>query len=101
MGFGRIFSGIKKGLAKTAGVFTGVIDLLRRKGKVDQAFLDELEKQLYQADVGTEATTMIVDRVRQGFRDKEVSGEVLDFVKAQLRELLTATSSGINYAANG
>ena len=34
---------IKSGLAKTKGVFTGVFDLLRGKGKVDQAFLDELE----------------------------------------------------------
>lgn len=101
MVFGRIFSGIKRGLAKTAGVFGGVFDLLRGKGKVDQAFLDELEKRLYLADVGTQATAVIVDRVRQAFRDKEVSGEVLDFVKAQLRELLTGTSDGIQYAPSG
>ncbi|MDB5313454.1 MAG: ftsY [Gemmataceae bacterium] len=101
MVFGRIFSGIKRGLAKTAGVFGGVFDLLRGKGKVDQAFLDELEKQLYLADVGTQATATIVDRVRQAFRDKEISGEVLEFVKAQLRELLTGPSDGIVYAPSG
>jgi fused signal recognition particle receptor len=99
--FRRIFSGIKKGLAKTAGVFGGVYDLLRGKGKVDQAFLDELEKRLYLADVGTQATATIVDRVRQAFRDKEVSGEVLEFVKGQLREFLTAPSEGISYAPSG
>src|SRR5436190_3773484 len=98
---GRIFSGIRKGLSKTAGVFGGVFDLLRGKGKVDQAFLDELEKRLYLADVGTQATAVIVDRVRQGFRDKEISGEVLEFVKAQLRELLSGPSDGIKYAASG
>jgi len=37
----------------------------------DQKFLDELEKRLYLADVGTTATATIVDRVRQGYRDKE------------------------------
>jgi fused signal recognition particle receptor len=99
--FGRFFSGIKRGLAKTAGVFGGVFDLLRGKGKVDQAFLDELEKRLYLADVGTQATAVIVDRVRQAFRDKEVSGEVLDFVKGQLRDLLTGPSEGITYAPSG
>ena len=36
---------IKSGLAKTKGAFTGVFDLLRGKGKVDQDFLDELEKR--------------------------------------------------------
>jgi fused signal recognition particle receptor len=101
MVFGGIFSGIKKSLAKTRGVFGGVFDLLRGKGKVDQAFLDELEKRLYLADVGTEATATIVDRVRQGFRDKEVGDEVLAFVKQQLRELLTSPSDGIRYAPSG
>src|SRR5206468_11127200 len=40
-------------------------------------------------------------RVRQAFRDKEITGEVLDFVKAQLRELLAGPSEGIAYAAGG
>ncbi len=98
---GRLFKGIKAGLAKTKGAFGSVLDVLRGKGRVDQAFLDELEKRLYSADVGTYATPLIVDRVRQAFRDKEVTGEVEAFVKAQLRELLTDASPGINYQATG
>lgn len=101
MVLGRIFGKIRKGLAKTAGVFSGVFDVLRGKGKVDQDFLDALEKQLYLADVGTQATTLIVDRVRQAFRDKEISGEVVEFVKNQLRELLSGPSDGITYAPSG
>src|SRR6185369_5415921 len=97
---GRLWKGIKKGLAKTKGVFTGVFDLLRGKGKVDQAFLDELEKRLYLADVGTQATAVIVDRVRQAFRDKEITGEVEAFVKQQLRDLLAAETPGIRWAAS-
>ncbi len=98
---GRLFKGIKAGLAKTRNVFGGVFDLLRGKGKVDQTFLDELEKRLYLADVGTQATLVIVDRVRQAFRDKEISGEVETFVKAQLRELLTDVAPGMNFQATG
>ncbi|MBA4187383.1 MAG: signal recognition particle-docking protein FtsY [Planctomycetaceae bacterium] len=98
---GRLFSKIKSGLAKTKNVFGGVFDLLRGKGRVDQAFLDELEKRLYLADVGTQATALIVDRVRQAFRDKEVSGEVEEFVKKQLRELLVTETPGIHWAATG
>lgn len=101
MVFGRIFSGIKRGLAKTAGVFGGVLDVLRRKGKVDQAFLDELEKQLYRADLGTAATAVIIDKVRQGFRDKEIGDEVSAFVRKQLRDMLAADTAGIAYAPSG
>jgi fused signal recognition particle receptor len=67
---------IKAGLAKTKGVFTGVFDLLRGKGKVDQAFLDELEKRLYLADVGTQATAVIVDRVRQASATRRSRGRL-------------------------
>jgi fused signal recognition particle receptor len=98
---GRLFNKIKSGLSKTKNVFSGVFDLLRGKGKVDQAFLDELEKRLYLADVGTQATTIIVERVRQAFRDKEISGEVEAFVRQQLRELLNTETPGINYAPSG
>ncbi|HVL15011.1 MAG TPA: signal recognition particle-docking protein FtsY [Gemmata sp.] len=98
---GRFFSKIKSGLAKTKNVFSGVFDLLRGKGRVDQAFLDELEKRLILADVGTTATFTIVDRVRQGFRDKEVTGEVEEFVRKQLRDLLATETPGIHYAPSG
>jgi fused signal recognition particle receptor len=98
---GRLFKGIKAGLAKTRSAFGSVIDVLRGKGKVDQPFLDKLEQLLLQADVGPKATLLIVDRVRQGFRDKEVTGEVEEFVKKELRELLTDASPGLRYQPSG
>jgi fused signal recognition particle receptor len=96
--FGSFFAKIKKGLAKTRDVFAGVVDLFRGRGKVDKAFLAELEKKLYLADVGGHAVGVIVDRVRQGFLDKEVSDDLLAFVKQQLREMLSDPSPGITYA---
>jgi fused signal recognition particle receptor len=98
---GRIFTKIKKGLAKTRDVFSGVVDLFRGRGKVDNAFLSELEKRLYLADVGGYAVGVIVDRVRQGFQDKEVNEDVQTFVKQQLREMLSDPSPGITYAPRG
>lgn len=97
----RLFSKIKKGLAKTRDVFSGVVDLFRGRGKVDKAFLAELEKRLYLADVGGFAVGVIVDRVRQAFLDKEVTEDVQVFVKNQLREMLSDPSPGISYAATG
>lgn len=97
MVFRAIFDKIKKGLAKTRGVFSGVAGLFRLKGRVDQNFLGELEKRLYLADVGTSATTEIVERVRQAFLDKEITGDVEAFVKEQLRGMLTTEEIAIRF----
>jgi fused signal recognition particle receptor len=101
MVFRALFSKVKQGLAKTRSVFAGVASLFRLKGRVDRNYLDELEKHLYLADVGTTATLEIVDRVRQAFQDKEISGDIGVFVKQQLREMLTAPEEGIRYNRSG
>jgi fused signal recognition particle receptor len=95
------FTKLKQGLAKTRGLFGGVAELFRWKGRVDKAFLDELEKRLYLADVGTQATQQILERVRQAFLDKEITGDVQKFVKAELRQLLSDPGGGIRYALQG
>src|SRR5436190_13637933 len=88
MVFRAIWTKIKQGLSKTRSVFGGIGQLLRLRGRVDQQFLGELEKRLINADVGTQATSVIVERVRQAFLDKEITGDVELFVKQQLKELL-------------
>jgi fused signal recognition particle receptor len=99
MGLGSF---LRNALAKTRSLFSGIADLFSLKGRVDQKFLDELEKRLYLADVGTFATQEIVQRVKQAYQDKEiVGGEMKAFVKAQLKELLTAPSQGITFAPSG
>ena len=99
MGLRGLFQRLKQGLARTRGVFSGIAQLFGLRGKVDQHFLDQLERQLILADVGTAATGEIVDGVRQSFLDKEISGDVRDFVKSRLRDMLTGPSEGIQYAA--
>ena len=82
--FRAIFEKIKSGLSKTRQVFGGVASLFRLKGRVDKEFLAKLEEKLYLADVGVQATTQIVERVRQAFLDKEITGDVetkLPFVR--------------------
>ncbi len=82
-------------------VFTGIVDLFRGRGRVDKAFLEELERRLYLADVGGFAVSSIIDKVRKSFIDKEVTGDVEEFVKKQLRELLDNPSDAIRYAMAG
>src|SRR5436190_23185325 len=98
MVFRAIWTKIKQGLSKTRSLFGGIGQLLRLRGRVDQQFLNELEKRLYLADVGSQATTAIVDNVKQAFLDKEITGDVETFVKKQLQELLSGPADGIRYA---
>jgi fused signal recognition particle receptor len=88
MVFRAFINKIKQGLAKTREVFSSVATLFGRKGKVDKTFLEELEKTLYHADLGNYATQEVVARVRAAYQDKEVTGEMIDFVKTQLKEML-------------
>jgi fused signal recognition particle receptor len=101
MVFRAFFGKIKQGLAKTRGVFLGVAQLFRVRGRVDKDFLNELEKRLYLADVGSTATAEIVDKVRQAFLDKEISGDVEQFVKQQLKELLSAGETAVRLNMGG
>ena len=80
--FRALLDKIKQGLVRTRDLFAGIASLFRLRGKVDKDFLTELEKRLYDADVGTVATAEIVDKVRQAFLDKEITGDVEAFVAA-------------------
>ena len=97
MGLRGFLQKLRHGLARTRSVFTGIAQLFGLRGRVDQDFLEKLEKQLYLADVGTAATRDIVDSVRQSFLDKEITGDIESFVKAKLRDLLGGPSGGLTY----
>jgi fused signal recognition particle receptor len=101
MVFRALYEKFKKGLTRTRSVFAGIASLFRLRGKVDKDFLTELEKRLYLADVGTAATGEIVDRVRQSFLDKEITGDVEEFVKQQLKSLVSATDVAVHYNSAG
>src|SRR5437868_11975323 len=101
MGLRRLYQKLRQGLVKTREVFGGIAQLFGLRGKVDKNFLDTLERDLYLADVGTAATAEIVDGVRQSFLDKEITGDIREFVKGKLRDLLTGPSQGLTYAPSG
>ncbi len=85
MAISGLLDRFKKGLARTAQLF----DIRSWFGrKVDQSFLDDLERRLIQADVGVAATARIVDKVRQEFADKSADENLLDLLKNELKRLL-------------
>ena len=73
---GAIWQKLKTGLARTRDLFTGVAGLFRLKGRVDEAFLAELEKRLLSADMGALVSRDLVAQVRQSFLDREITGGV-------------------------
>ncbi len=101
MVLGRLVGSIKKGLAKTRGAFGGVVGLFTGDHRVDQPFLDQLEAQLLRADVGVQASTAIVDKVRQGFKDRQVGEDVKAFVRQQLRDMLLDPQGGVRWQPTG
>ncbi|HLN31569.1 MAG TPA: signal recognition particle-docking protein FtsY [Gemmataceae bacterium] len=101
MVFRALFSKIKQGLARTRDAFTGIAQLFRLKGRVDRDFLSELERLLSLADVGTATTAEIINRVRQAYLDKEITGDVEAFVKEQLKEILRAGETGMRSNLTG
>ena len=101
MVFRAIWGKLKQGLARTRTLFGGLATLFRLGGRVDKEFLAQLEKTLYLADVGSDATTLIVEQVRQAFQDKEITGDVQEFVKQRLKDLLTSPQQGMPFAASG
>lgn len=101
MGFRDFFDRVKQGLSRTRAVFANVASLFGLKGRVDKAFLTQLEERLYLADLGTTATTEIVERVRQAFLDKEISGDVELFVKQQLVDMLKTDHLDLRTSTEG
>jgi len=95
MVFRALFNKVKAGLAKTRKAFSGVASLFRLKGRVDHQFLSQLEEKLYLADVGPAATVQIVERVKQAFLDKEITGDVGAFVKNELKQILAETDNAV------
>jgi fused signal recognition particle receptor len=91
MAISGLLERFKKGLAKTAQLFN-IRSWFGRK--VDQAFLDDLEKRLIQADVGVAATGKLIDRVREAFADKTADENLLNFVKIELKGLLVDPRPG-------
>src|SRR5262249_107466 len=101
MVFRALFQKIKQGLAKTRSLFSGITELFRLRGRVDRDFLAKLEERLYLADVGTVATTEIVERVRQAFLDKAISGACEALVKQEVKEVLNAPEEALHYGTAG
>ena len=60
-----LFQKLKQGLARTSNNIRSKIQSIFQPGALTDEFLDELEAVLIQADVGVEATTALIDSLRE------------------------------------
>ena len=78
---------VKDGLTKTKNALFGQIDdLLKNFVKVDEDLLEELEEVLICADVGINASEMIIDELREQIKDGRLKEK--EQVTATLRNIL-------------
>jgi fused signal recognition particle receptor len=96
-----ILNKLKSGLSKTRNLFSGIKGLFRLGRRIDEGFLDELEAQLIQADVGVDVTERIIDELREAHANKEVTEELLAFVQKMIASALVESDNAVACNADG
>jgi len=79
---------------------TDVRTLLRGQWLTDQ-LIDDVERRLITADVGTKTTTAVIDELRQAYRAGHMKrGEdALDFLKSKLKQRLSGANGALAIAS--
>jgi len=98
-----IFNRFKQGLKRTSQVLhTDIRDLFKSEGRlIDDEFLGELFAILVKTDMGAGPANDIRDHLQKEFRGRVVQmGDVLDRVRASLKELLAQDEVPIRLADN-
>jgi fused signal recognition particle receptor len=102
MVIGRLFNKFKAGLTKTRARLAGTLKQLMTIGrKIDDDLLDELEEALILSDIGVETSAQLLDDLREKYRDRviETQDEVINFLKKDLEDSLTAEQRDLRMAA--
>ena len=92
----RLRDRLGKARSQLAGYFGSVLS----RGRIDQETWDELEEALIRADVGVEATTALLDAVRErvtaeGLTDGE---QLLDALKSEMKSRLSGFDRDLRFA---
>ncbi|OGT78381.1 MAG: signal recognition particle-docking protein FtsY [Gammaproteobacteria bacterium RIFCSPLOWO2_02_FULL_56_15] len=88
---GGVLGHLRQGLRKTRDVlFMDIEDLFQEKGVIDETLLDELENRLLQADLGVEATTRIMETLRNAVKKGRLNqpAEVIATLRQQMIGIL-------------
>lgn len=95
---GGLFARLRSGLEKTREGLVGQIKALAaRTRKLDDDFFDQLEETLILADIGVEATTLLVHRLKEDVKAQRLNdpARVVDALKGYIFEKLSRTQPQI------
>jgi fused signal recognition particle receptor len=84
---GKLHFGLQKTRRKVTGGLRSVLSLHRR---LDEETLEEIEEQLYVADVGPRAVMGFCEELRQAYGEGEIEDpeQVMDFLRERMKEHL-------------
>ena len=98
--FGRLLSGLAKTREKVAGGLRTVLSIHRT---LDDALLDEVEEQLYLADVGPRSVMQFSEALRDAYRQGTLKSpdQVIGFLKDSMKAELHAWDTGLRLPDRG
>jgi fused signal recognition particle receptor len=101
--FRKAIEKLAAGLAKTRQKLLGGLKGLLLGRRIDEQLLDEIEEQLITADIGLATATKIRADLELAYKEKRiVKGEdVLDFLKAEMKQYWPAQDRTIHFAPSG
>ena len=94
------FSKLQQGLSKTRdGIVKGLDNVFRGYSNIDEDFYEELEETLIMGDIGVNATSRIMDRLRQDVKEKHISdtSECKQLLLDNIREQMKTDDSAYDF----
>ena len=91
------FDKLKSALSKTKDNILGKVANIVSRRKIDDDLLEEIEESLIEADIGVQATTKIIDNLKQKAKEQKLSEgeEVLNLLKDEITAMLTGQEAKV------
>ncbi len=101
--FSKVFSQVKKGLARTHQTFVGGLRSLLTGRTLSDELLEQLEARLIQSDIGVKTTARLLEEIRRAHKEGEIDkGEqVLEYLKQHLMDFWPRDDRRLRFAESG
>lgn len=98
--FKRLRAGLKKTHDRISHSLKAVLTAGR---KLDETVIEEVEEILYTADMGPAAVQSICDHLRKAYKERTItdSGQVMEFLKKEIKNDLSQWDLSLNMAETG